>query len=181
VSKKMSKAERIRLARLQQLWDFVPELFQPGTLLYVGAGILRDEFLRQLMLAGREVTVLEAHAPNVAYHKLSRQPVIHEDVRVLGGVGHYDAVFWWHGPEHVSKKEIPVVLERLESLAPLIVLGCPWGKYAQEAVGGNPYEEHRSALTPQDFQRWGYKTSELGKKNGRYTSNIIAVKWVKRI
>jgi len=175
-SKKMKKAARIRLTRLQQLWDFVPEVFQPGTLLYVGAGILRAEFLLQLMVAGRKVTILEAYAPNVAYYQLSRQPVIHMDVRALCGVGRYDAAFWWHGPEHVSKKELPAVLAGLESRADLVVVGCPWGKYAQEAVGGNPYERHRSALTPQDFQGWGYETSQLGKRNGRYESNIVAVK-----
>ena len=172
----MTKAERIRLARLRQLWDFVPEVFQPGTLLYVGAGILRAEFLLQLMVAGREVTILEAYARNVAYWQLSRQSVIHMDVRALGEVGRYDAAFWWHGPEHVSKLDLPAVLEGLESRADLVVVGCPWGKYAQEAVGGNPYEIHRSALTPQDFQGWGYETSQLGKRNGRYESNILAVK-----
>ena len=179
-AKKTTKAERIRLARLRQLWDFVPEVFQPGTLLYVGAGILRAEFLRQLMLAGRTVTVLEAYAPNVAYHRLSRQKVIHTDVRELNGVGRYDAVFWWHGPEHMPKEELPAVLAGLESRADLVVLGCPWGKYAQDAVGGNPYEIHRSALTPQDFQGWGYETSQLGKLNGRYMSNVIAVKHCER-
>ena len=174
--KGMTKAERIKLARLHQLWDFAPELFRPGTLLYVGAGILRDTFLRQLMLAGREATVLEANATNAAYHRLSGQPVIHTDVRQLDGVGKYDAVFWYHGPEHIAKDELPDVLAELESRADLVVLGCPWGKYAQDAVGGNPYEIHRSALTPQDFQGWGYETSQLGKRNGRYESNILAVK-----
>jgi len=172
----MTKAERIRFARLRQLRDFVPEVFQPGTLLYVGAGILRAEFLRQLMLAGRKATVLEADATNVAYHRLSGQPVIHTDVRDLRNVGKYDAVFWWHGPEHIAKDELPAILAELESRADLVVLGCPWGKYTQDAVGGNPYEIHRSALTPQDFQEWGYETSQLGKPNGRYESNILAVK-----
>ena len=169
-----TKAERIEAARLGQLLRVVPELFGEGTLLYVGASIQRAQFLLELKEAGRVVTILEAHAPNVAYYRGRGEVVIHADVREA--TGRYDAAFWWHGPEHIAKGELPAVLAGLESRADLVVIGCPWGRYAQEAVGGNPYEIHRSALTPQDFQGWGYETSQLGKRNGRYESNILAVK-----
>lgn len=176
----MSTKSEIKMARLRQLESFVPELFGPGTLLYVGASIRRAQFLPELIAADREVTILEAYAPNVVYHrkKFGYDRVIHGDVRNLCElvVGRYDAAFWWHGPEHVARKEIPPILAALESRADLVVLGCPWGTYPQKAVDGNLYERHLSALMPEDFSGWGYETSQLGKMNGRVRSNIVAVK-----
>lgn len=178
-----TKAKKIIGARLRQLRRFVPELFGPGTLLYVGASTRRAHYLSELMAAGRMVTILEAYAPNVAYHrkKLGHDRVIHGDIRNLCELvtGRYGVAFWWHGPEHISKRELPSILVALESRADLVVLGCPWGLYPQGAVDGNPYERHVSALTPEDFRGWGYETWQLGKVNGRVRSNLLAVKrWI---
>ena len=173
----------IKAARLRQLQTLVPELFGPGSLLYVGASIRRAQFMPELIAAGRQVTILEAYEPNAAHYrqKFGQDRVIHGDIRDLCKLTaeRYSVIFWWHGPEHVTREDLPAILATIESRADLVVLGCPWGAYPQKDVGRNRYEKHLSELIPEDFWGWGYETSQLGKLNVPNSSNIVPVKrWI---
>jgi len=165
-----------RLALLRQhvpgLWDG-----QGRSLLYVGAAPGRFECGRELARAGYELTVLEAWAEYArAYeeHPLVAR-VIEGDVREISLAEHYDVAFWWHGPEHVERGEVLPTLRKLEQVADLVVIGCPWGRYEQGAVDGNPYQAHRCALYPAEFRRWGYRVVVSGQRDRR-GSSIIAWK-----
>jgi hypothetical protein len=176
-----TRVERIEAARRAQLREVVPGLFGPGTLLYVGASVRRAQFLRELMGAGRRVTVLEAHGPNVEHFRSwPGLQVVEGDVREVGGLvlpeEDYDVAFWWHGPEHVAARELAGTLRKLEERARVVVLGCPWGLYPQVGLEGNPFEQHRLALQPEDLQALGYRTWTLGRTGGRADSNILAVR-----
>jgi hypothetical protein len=87
----------------------------------------------------------------------------------------YQAVVWWHGPEHVKREELAATLARLEAMADIVILGCPWGVYPQGDYGGNPHEVHLATLLPEDFETLGYEVTTLGKRDDP-ASNLIAWK-----
>lgn len=175
-------AERIELARLAQLQAIVPEVFGPGTLLYIGASVRRAQFLDALIDAGRRVTIVEAYVFNARHYRNypGLEAVVCGDVRDLARLdlphARYAVAFWWHGPEHVRNEELPAVLGAIEACADLVVLGCPWGVYPQAEVGGNRYERHIATLEPDVFHALGYRVDTLGRAGGRSASNILAVK-----
>ena len=174
------------VARKRQLLKFIPEILKCESMLYIGANPRRFELMDLFWAEAPQmkVDVMEAWEPNVeglkalnAKYGIFRN-ILHDDIRDyadLDGIGDeqeyfgsYDVVMFWHGPEHLKIQEIPPVLEAMERAAEkLVILGCPWGKYPQGNVGGNPFEEHNSVLYPRMFQQWGYNTATIKKPNKR--------------
>lgn len=155
--------------RTASLLRCVPELFTRGerSLLYVGAREARTEFAEELYAAGATIDVIEIWPPNATYLR-GQTPrwlrhVFDGDVRQadLRPLLKYDVAFWWHGPEHVHRDEALIAVERLQSVASLVVLGCPWGDYPQGATGGNPHEAHLWAPEPEDFEAVGFDVEVL--------------------
>ena len=164
-----------RLALLRQhvpgLWDGAGR-----RLLYVGAAPGRFQCGPELARAGYEIVVLEvwpAYARWCEEH-LPVARVIEGDVRDPSLDERFDVAFWWHGPEHVERAEVEPALRKLEQLADLVVVGCPWGRFEQEAVDGNPHQAHRCNLYPGDFRRWGYRVVTCGRRDARNQGYIIA-------
>ena len=145
--------------------------------MFVGAAPGRFECGEELARAGYEVTVLEAWP---AYAQVYEEHpdvarVVVGDVREVSLGERYDVVFWWHGPEHVERSEVEPALRKLEQIADLVVVGCPWGRYEQSDVGGNPYQAHRCSLYPGEFRHWGYRVVVDRQRDCR-GSSIIAWK-----
>jgi hypothetical protein len=172
----MMATERVQVELVRQ---HLSGLFNhPGDMLYVGANPIRCHLANEFNDTGWHLELLEIWSPNIDHY--SNGGPFHDlklgDIREVDGLTH-DALFWWHGPEHISKDEIPVVLERLEGMVSAIVLGCPWGKYRQGAEYGNPYEEHKATLYPVDFLDWGYEVATCGMADtGDGLSHILAWK-----
>ncbi len=176
-----TKDEIVEAARLAQLKRFVPGVFAPGTLLYVGAWPRRSQFLPELQAAGRRVTILEIWPENADYFRgRPGLEVVCGDVREVATLKLpqevYDVAFWWHGPEHVAKTDLSCTLVGLERRARTVVCGCPWGVSRQAELDGNIHQRHVSTLYPEDFQALGYRTDVYGPLNGGSRSNILAVK-----
>lgn len=176
-----TKAEQVEAARLAQLRAFVPGLFRPGTLLYVGASPARSQFLPELLAARRQVTILEIWPAYADHFRVRRDlAVVCGDVRDVEGLGlpHgvYDAAFWWHGPEHVPRADLERAVAGLEARARLVVIGAPWGRSPQGPVDGNDHQRHVATLWPGDFTALGYRVSTYGRPGGGSRSNILAVK-----
>ena len=167
----------------EELQHHVPNLFS-GRILYVGANRhASPTYVADLREAGCEIHLLEAYGENVEHYENVAPDVFDSvsegDVRNLteyetvpwafkcdaGGLPNFDAILWWHGPEHVTADEWPTVLANLEALAPLVVVGCPWGAWGQEPIGGNPYETHQSAIYPVQLKDLGYEVMLVGKPN----------------
>ena len=171
-------AERVQVELVRQ---HLPRLFtHPGAMLYVGANPIRCHLANEFNGAGWHLELLEVWRPNLD-HYTSGGP-FHDltlgDIREIERLAH-DMLFWWHGPEHIGRDEIPTLLKRLEEMVPVIVLGCPWGKYDQGAEYGNPFEEHKATLYPADFLDWGYEVAMRGKADtGDGLSHILAWKGV---
>jgi len=167
-----------------------PDLFEPykyKTVLYVGAKSSHFRFGQEFRNAKYEISILEPFKPNVDYLKTVPwlTEVFEGDIRDLSVFiekkQKFDIVFWWHGPEHISEQELMSVLPNLEKICNhKVVLGCPWGEYPQDAIGGNPYEVHVSALSYDVFEEFGYNVECLGTKNVP-GSHITSVKNIRDI
>ena len=171
-------AERLQVELVRK---HLPGLFTyPGVMLYVGANPIRCHLANEFNGVGWHLELLEVWRPNLDHY--SSAGPFHDltlgDIREIETLTH-DALFWWHGPEHIGKDEIPALLKRLEEMVPVVVLGCPWGKYDQGAEYGNPFEEHRATLYPVDFLDWGYEVATCGEADtGDGLSHILAWKGV---
>jgi len=165
------------------LRENVPDLFVGGKrILYVGANrCALPVFSTELRKAGNDLHLLEIWGPNVEhfrYRDTGRFDTITQgDVRQLPpDLGAFDAVFWWHGPEHLEPGDWPGALATLEQIAPLVVVGCPWGVWEQDANDGNEYEIHRSTIYPADLEGLGYEVVALGREDEENGGTLIAWK-----
>ena len=165
---------------LETLTNATPELFGAqavaGKVLYVGARTDRAVLANELSKLHTQ-DLLEIWPPNAKHYERDGRfaRVILGDVRTWEADTHYDAVVWWHGPEHIARWELAKTMLRLEQMADLVLVACPWGEYPQGAYGGNPHEEHVAALLPEDFTALGYEVATLGKCDDS-ASNLIAWK-----
>jgi hypothetical protein len=139
---------------------------------------------------GAEVDLLEAWRQNVddliyiANHDPAKRVFRHMmlgDVRNLRELispnlwcGRYDVICWWHGPEHVERRELSPILKMMVDLSQRVAMcACPWGKFPQETEGGNIYERHLSELGPEDFIELGWQARGFGERDDPW-SYVIA-------
>ena len=142
-------------------------------LLYIGVGKYRFQFESYLNNLNYNITLLEAYSSNLKKY-IGKYVVINADITKFETGDKWDVVMWWHGPEHISKEELKPTLEKLERIAKkLVILGCPWGKYLQGTIGGNPYEVHKAYLYPKDLLKLGYLIETIGRLD-RVGSNMLA-------
>jgi len=167
-------------AREKNLLNNIPNLFKYNNILYIGAKNSRmqcSELLRN-NIKNLKLDIVEPFIENYNFlltlnwiNKVYNCTIQDFDIDIK-----YDIIFWWHGPEHIEKTQLKDTFEKIESLSnKYIILGCPYGKYEQGAVGGNDFEIHRSYLYPEDFSKYGYSVSTLGEKDVR-CSHILAWK-----
>jgi len=170
--------------RTKSLQRLAPSLFteEHKSVLYIGARNGGFEYGINFRIAKTKITMLEAFEENVNF--LKQIPwitnVIHGDVRYKEIEEKFDIIFWWHGPEHVSEVELPIVVKKLESICNnMVVMGCPWGIYEQNnnpyGSYNNPYEVHVSHFDYPIFENMGYTVECLGKKDVP-GSNITSIK-----
>lgn len=147
--------------QLIELRRYLPELFVDGigkSLLYVGASKARGFHVGTLWAAGYAMTLVEVFSTNALFWRRTHLFVEVEqvDIREYQSTQPFDVAMWWHGPEHIERGELPAVLEKLESIAPLVVLACPNGEYAQGSVDGNDAERHCWTVQPDDLLQFEY-------------------------
>lgn len=172
--------------REEQLLRCVPDVIDPGTVLYVGGKPERLQMINVFASRGATIDVMEAWRPNVDalvawnVEKKIFRTIIRGNIRRIGDipVSKYDVVMFWHGPEHVAREDLPFVLLNMEAIATrLVILASPWGRYFQDSINGNPFEKHVSHLYPIDFEAFGYRVDAIGAKDKK-GSNLLAWKRV---
>lgn len=139
------------------------------TLLYVGAMPTRQDFLAELIGWGWTVEILEVWEPYRAFlETIEGVRAVHiGDVRTCQP-GVYDSVFWFHGPEHLPKDDVPTALQNCEDMARhAVVIGMPFGDTGSGATEGNHYNEHKSAWQGPDLEPFGYRwmVTHVGYRN----------------
>ena len=196
-SKTHNRAQQQYLSRLNQFKAAFPHALapsrQPRRCLYIGAKVYEPGSKRgfqigaDLVEVGWVVDILEAHRPNAESFGRFKTPegcvrptVIVGDVRHVADVlpiPQYDAILWYHGPEHVERSEIPVVLEELKKRTrSLLVVACPWGRYKQGPVEENDHERHLCHLDERDMDELGLQWTAIGRKNSPRNNNLMG--WV---
>lgn len=163
--------------RLEQLKKCIPDIFSYKTLLYIGANIRHMEMVLKFVKAGYTIHFLEIWPPNAARLEENFIRVIKGDVRTIEKYDiekKYDVIMWWHGPEHVREEELSSTLNKLiERTNKITVIACPYGKFEQGSVRGNPYERHLSTLYKMSFRILGWKTNAIGEPD-KPGSNLLA-------
>jgi len=162
-----------KLERLGLLKLFTPEIFEePGAVLYVGAYNRRFFASAPLFKAGNEITVLEIWEPFIEDLRASRWGrrcayIVQGDVCKIAQLelphDEYDYALWFHGPEHIARKDFNSTVKGLElRTKKLVVMTCPWGQFKHGIAHDNPYTEHKGHYYPEDFQRLRYRVACIG-------------------
>jgi len=165
----------IRNERDKQLERCIPGLFDYKSVLYIGANIYRCDVLKDFRNHGYKIDILEPFKGNCDYYRgvIGINKVHQGTIQKFITPIKYDIVFWWHGPEHVTKEDLEISLKNMESMAKfLVVLGSPWGKNDQEQIYGNPLEKHVSSIYEEDFNQRGYAVDAIGTKD-TWNSNLL--------
>jgi len=75
----------------------------------------------------------------------------------------YDVIVAWHSVEHISKEDGKEALAKMVALSNLSVIwGMPWGNYPQDAMYGNPNEEHKSHWQADELEALGFQVYTFG-------------------
>ena len=99
-------------------------------------------------------------------------------ISTASSVRDYDLVVLGDVIEHLEKEAGRTLLAQLLTRNRSVLLTTPVDFFEQGAIGGNPYERHRSHWTPSDFSEWqadvdlngGALTVALQGANGSYPS-----------
>jgi hypothetical protein len=130
--------------------------------LYIGIEKYRMVFVKNFLWHGYKMDILEIWKPHIDYYREVNSnfnlfnKIVHGDVREVDKYSElddkYDVVFWFHGPEHIMKKELPDTIEKLkQKTGKLLIMACPYGESHSPARGGNVYNEHVAELYTEDF------------------------------
>ena len=178
--------------RHKRLLAILPDRMNYKSLLYIGARPDRIDHIE--IFKHCNVTIAEIWRNNVRnIRKALKSPNAHKAVKKLRGLKSvkiikrniidmdldrkFDVGMWWHGPEHVASDKLQQAIENLERHTRcVVVLGCPWGHYAQSNFQ-NPHEKHISHNNPEFFHSLGYHVETQGKKGPG--SNIMSIKRLK--
>jgi hypothetical protein len=83
--------------------------------------------------------------------------------QVLDGLGTYDVILCCDVIEHYEKEEGRALLGRMLDHGKVVVITSPIGDSRQEAVYGNPHEEHKSVWSEADFAPWPHRFANLNE------------------
>ncbi len=148
------------------LTKYIPDFFDYKTVLYIGIEKYRCVFIKNLVEHGYIIDLLEIWKPHADHYREANKKlcifrdIYNGDVRKIDEViigKKYDVVFWFHGPEHILKDQIPETFNKIKKYTKkLLVMACPHGESESPARDGNIYNEHYCALYPQDFIDLGF-------------------------
>lgn len=148
---------------LTPVLNLIMEL-EPKSILDVGVGFGRMGFLlREYLDVWEErynkedweikITGVEAHPPYIGplqrlvYDKIITQPL----ENVVDRLEHHELVFMGEVLEHFDRETGKTVLKKLWEKCDTILITTPLEPEEQAEAFGNPYEEHKSAWTPEEL------------------------------
>lgn len=183
----MESIERIRQSQLE---IYVPTIWMHKRYLYVGANIERFHFRLGLAMAydmrGAIVDIFEIEKERARAVQEQSPWINHAYVADITSSAlphipmHYDVALWSHGPAILDEvNKIDQAMERLHSVAGIVVIMTPWGEYPYPkgvAETMNPNDVAKLSLGPQFFIRRGYAVQCIGYENKR-GSNLLAWKY----
>lgn len=138
------------------------------TILDLGCGQGKPmEMVKLRMKVSRSVGV-DLFKPYIAYgkaHKIHDEYITADIRKVNFPKKSFDVVMASHVLEHMSEKDAWKVLENMERMAKKqVIIGTPIGEHYHPAEDGNIWQLHKSAFTPDEFLKRGYKIKRYGWK-----------------
>lgn len=88
---------------------------------------------------------------------------IGDAMTVIDGLGTYDVVLCCDVIEHFEKEDGRRLLEKMLHHGRLVIITSPADESPQDAVYGNPHEEHKSWWTEADFASYPHRFARLGE------------------
>lgn len=171
----------IRNAREIQFEECIPNVYAYKFMLYIGANKYRCHMLNQFRNRNYLIDIVEPFKDNCKIYDgvIGINKVYNSTIQDFVRERTYDVVLWWHGPEHIDINELKPTLDKMETMAnKYVILGTPWGNNPQEAIYGNPLEEHKTHLYEENFNKYNYKTNTIGVKD-TWNSNLLIWKEIK--
>lgn len=103
-----------------------------------------------------------AHAPAADRHRITCGNLLDLDRLYQRN---FDVILHWHGPEHLERQAFLDCLPTLLAHSDLLtILGCPDGEEEQGQAYGNPFEEHVSFWSEEDFRGLGFEVLRVRDK-----------------
>lgn len=167
--------------RVNQVKRCIPQLFKAKTILYIGGHARHNRNLQlsdELLKAGATIDVVEVFKENCDQMREKFKwirNIYHSDIMDFEP-DNYDAIIFWHGPEHLTKEQTFELTEKLKYKCDLLVYATPWGKSPQGAEYGNENEVHVSTWYQRDFVEMGFLVDAIGEKDVLLKNNLLAWK-----
>jgi hypothetical protein len=175
---------------LENLMPVFQKNLQPKSLLYIGWRYdcrpwWYNVFCKNMGI--ENVAILEIFPKNIADFEMAvwaghyKARAIHGDARTIDKYvrpGEFDVIFWDHGPEHITREELPPTTDLLYSVAgKLLLYCCPWGEWPQGAEDNNEHEIHRNYVSDQEFRDMGLQTLTFGSSGQNNAGELIGYKY----
>lgn len=138
------------------------------TILDLGCGQGKPMELVKLRMKVAKSVGVDLFKPYVLYgksHKIHDRYMIKDIRKVNFPAKSFDVVMASHVLEHMSEKDAWKVLGNMERMASKqVVIATPIGEHYHPAEDGNIWQLHKSAFTPDKFEKKGYKIKRYGWK-----------------
>jgi len=165
-----TKIDKPYAGRWETIKSVIPHLAKCKSVLYVGAKRDRGGFLlEELRGLGCEITIVEAFKKNCdsLQNVWADCNIINDTIEShIELCVSYDAIVWWHGPEHLKENDAAVIISKMMDMATVVLLGSPCGMYEQGAAYGNEFEVHQWAPYPDFYNKLGMDTHTLTYNDG---------------
>lgn len=107
------------------------------------------------------VEIFEGNVFDAVNKGCPKDKILLGDISNVDDLPKSDCLLFWHGPEHLEKNKFLNILPLLEKKYKVLIFGMPLGEEPQGSCYGNPYEEHVSSWTTEEWQNLGYTVTEI--------------------
>jgi hypothetical protein len=107
------------------------------------------------------IEVFEHNVQDAIQKGCDENKIILENIANVDDLPESDCLMFWHGPEHLDKTIFLEILPKLEKKYKILIFGMPLGEEPQGVCYGNPFEEHISSWTTNEWKEMGYEVMEV--------------------
>jgi len=122
------------------------------------------------------VEIFEKNVKDALISGCPKDKIFEGNILNVDSLPETDCIFFWHGWEHLLKKDAVDTIKKLELKYKYLVFGMPLGEEPQGEIYGNPHEKHISSWTSNEWKSMGYNVIEV--HDGRKYSHITVYKFI---
>lgn len=153
------------VAALSPRYLYISKALRGDKVLDVGCGYGPLGYMLYSVGFGGYLVGVDVFLPYLRKAKIFYGDVVQADARMLPfRDGAFSDAVCSEVVEHMDKHDGYLLLEELKRLAWNVVVTCPLGFNRHPEYDGNPFQEHKSAWYPRDFEKRGYEVAAWGRK-----------------